>query len=252
MSDFKMFVIGHKKIPVKLPKDYVPIQVGKNNTGLELHYIEDNSGDNISDKNSNYCELTAIYWLWKNYELPKYVGICHYRRFFVDGLFVKFLNCKRVLKIMRKKQVILPNEYHTRSTVYNHYFEGSGREKDLILLRDIIKDKYPNYLEEYDAILNSESTSYCNMCVLNKDDFCEYCEWLFDILFQLEKEIDLTGYSTQELRVFGYLSEFLLDVWVKKKNYSIYNCPVYIVKDNKLKSLLYRIKLGLDNIKKYI
>ena len=76
----EIFVITHKKVFVNLPEGYIPIQVG--NANLDTQYLRDNTLDNISNKNSNYCELTAIYWLWKNYELPDYIGITHYRRFF--------------------------------------------------------------------------------------------------------------------------------------------------------------------------
>lgn len=53
-----------------MPDDsvYLPIQVG-----AALHpalgYVPDNTGYNISDKNPNYCELTALYWAWKTWNV---------------------------------------------------------------------------------------------------------------------------------------------------------------------------------------
>ena len=79
----KIYEITYKKCFCKTPKDYYPIQVGKIKTHLNLPYISDETGDSIAHKNLNYCELTAWYWLWKNEDLPAYVGLCHYRRFFV-------------------------------------------------------------------------------------------------------------------------------------------------------------------------
>lgn len=246
MKNFEMFVIGLKMIPIKLPDNYVPIQVGKNNTKIELPYISDDTLDNISEKNANYCELTAIYWLWKNYNLPKYVGLCHYRRFLTDNF--KFINERKVNKIMKDYDVILPIEHHTKSTVYNFYFKGAGKEKDLKILRDIISKKYNEYLQDYDDIMNSESTSYCNMGIFKKEDYISYCKWLFDVLFDVEKEVDLTGYNVQEARIFGYMGEFLLDVWIKHNNLKIYHTWVYMPKNNKIRSFLSRIKIGFKNI----
>lgn len=82
--DTRIFVMTHKKIEelsdrTVMPEIYIPMQVGR--AGKEdLGYLGDDSGDNISDKNSSYCELTGMYWLWKNMDCD-IIGICHYRRF---------------------------------------------------------------------------------------------------------------------------------------------------------------------------
>lgn len=49
------------------------IQVGAALTNLRIADITDCSGDNISVKNREYCELTALYWVWKNVR-SEYVG----------------------------------------------------------------------------------------------------------------------------------------------------------------------------------
>ena len=100
-SDLKVLVCYHK--PSVLPplnSCFVPIHVGRalnnasskdgqiNNTDQEWllsHMIGDNTGQNISTENRKYCELTAIYWAWKNYRAlgnPDYIGLSHYRRLF--------------------------------------------------------------------------------------------------------------------------------------------------------------------------
>lgn len=80
----KIYEITHKECFYPTPEEYIPIQVGKVNTKVNLPYINDENGDSIAEKNANYCELTAWYWLWKNEKLPDYIGLCHYRRFFVQ------------------------------------------------------------------------------------------------------------------------------------------------------------------------
>ena len=61
---------------------YLPIQVGKAISNTDLGVQGDNTGDNISEKNQSYCELTGIYWAWKNLKNVDYIGLCHYRRYF--------------------------------------------------------------------------------------------------------------------------------------------------------------------------
>lgn len=245
MNEFKMFVITHKKIEIKLPCDYIPIQVGKCNTNIILPYISDDSGDNISTKNSNYCELTAIYWLWKNYDLPKYVGICHYRRYLVKGFFSRYLKKNDIINDMKNYDVILPEVFHTKSNVYNYYIKGSGVKKDIDNLRDIINNNYSDYLKDFDSIIESECISYCNIAIMKRKDFINYCSWLFDVLFNLEKITDLTNYSIQEQRIYGYLAELLLNVWIKHQNLKVKNYSVLYPKKNIFVNFLARLKLGI-------
>ena len=80
--NIKILVVTHKKYWMPKIEMYLPIQVGLINKN-DLGYLKDNTGDNISYKNPNYCELTAMYWAWKNIDVD-YIGICHYRRYFTN------------------------------------------------------------------------------------------------------------------------------------------------------------------------
>lgn len=251
MKTFKMYVVTHKKFDYKLINSYKPIQVGKSTTHFNLPYITDDSGNNISEKNSNYCELTAVYWIWKNVNDCKYIGICHYRRYFVYGIFLKLVDEKYICKYLDKKKydIILPYMYKTESNVFNHFINStSGRKKDLDNLRKIILKFYPDYINDYDFVMNSKKASYCNMMVSSKIIFDNYCDWLFDILFKLEKITDLTGYSRQEQRLYGFLSEFLLNVWVKHNKLKIKYCGMYYIDNNYFKNCLKKIKLSIFNL----
>lgn len=253
MNEFKMYVVTHKKFNYNLLTSYEPIQVGKCNTNKVLPYISDDTGENISEKNNNYCELTAIYWIWKNVKKYKYVGICHYRRYFVYDLNSKLVDEDYISKYLEneKYDIILPYEYKTESNVYNHFVNStSGRKKDLENLRKIIKKLYPDYIDSYDYIMNSKKASYCNMMISSKKIFDNYCKWLFDILFELEKITDLTGYSKQEQRIYGFLSEFLLNIWVNYNNLKVKHCSMYYIEDNVIKNKLKMVKLGVRSILK--
>ena len=50
-----------------MPDDpmYIPVQVGSA-LNPPLPYIGDDTGDNISERNPYFCELTGLYWAWKN------------------------------------------------------------------------------------------------------------------------------------------------------------------------------------------
>lgn len=253
MKSIKLFVITHKEIFYKLKDIYIPILVGKNKKNNDLNYITDDTNDNISNKNSNYCELTGIYWLWKNYELPDYIGICHYRRFFVKRPFYNLINQKYIEKILSNYDVILPYPYDTKSSVKQHFIESpSGREKDLDRLERLIKEKYNSYYLDYMEVMNARAISYCNMVIMNKENFIKYCEWLFNILFEFEQTTDLNGYSVQEARIYGFLSEFLLNVWIKHNNLKISYCNVLKVEKNKITNFLKKIKLFLLDINRNI
>lgn len=241
----EMFVITHKEIFYPMKKGYVPILVGNNKN---LDYLRDNIGDNISEKNSNYCELTAMYWLWKNYELPDYVGICHYRRFFVKRPFYTLIDEKEMKKIFRKYDVILPYKYRYKKekakNAYEHFIESpSGRKEDIERLKTMIAEEYNEYYEDLISILESPKISYCNMVVMSKENYIKYCEWLFELLFKYEKRTDLSGYTQQEARIYGFLSEFLLNVWIKNKKLKVKYCNILKVDTDRKENLKIRLKL---------
>ena len=220
--DIKFLVATHKKY--WMPKDevYLPIHVGKEGKH-DLGYIGDNTGDNISIKNPNYCELTAIYWAWKNLKAD-YIGLVHYRRYFTKHNFRNYEKKKQdiLLKsdfknILKDVDIIVPDKrkyyIETNRSHYNH----AHYKKDLDETENIIKELYPEYSIAFNKVMNRTWAHMFNMFVMRKDYFDEYCEWLFTILFELEKRIDISNYTTMEARVFGFISELLLDVWLETK-----------------------------------
>lgn len=251
MEKVEMFVITHKDLFVKIPKNYKIIGVGEYGKKNKKNLLSDSNGDNISSKNANYCELTAIYWLWKNYNLPDYIGICHYRRYFVDGIFSKICDTNKILKIMNNYDVILPNKVRKKPDIWGYFANSiSGREKDLITLEKLIEKCYPEYYESFEKVMHSNAISYCNMCVMKKEDFNNYCSWLFEILEKYEKMVDLTGYTKQEQRIYGFMSEFLLNVWIEKEGKKVKYLNSMLFTENKIKNFLKRIKIFMKGILK--
>jgi len=209
--DTKIYVMTHKRI-AEIPNEiYVPMQVGK--VGKEdFGYLGDDTGDSISDKNSSYCELTGMYWLWKHAKCD-IIGICHYRRYFIKD--EKLLDKAYIEKVIQKYPIILPSSSCVReASTYEQYEEIHNSGKDLDICREVIAEKCPEYLPAFDIVMQSILVSVGNMWITRKDIYDRYCEWLFDILFEAEKRIDTTGYDAYQQRVMGFLSERLFRVWL--------------------------------------
>ncbi|MCI8548694.1 MAG: DUF4422 domain-containing protein [Bacilli bacterium] len=220
-NKIKIVVATHKKY--EMPKDnmYLPVQVGKEGKD-SIGYQGDNEGENISNKNQNYCELTGLYWAWKNLD-AEYVGLSHYRRHFClkkksKNVFDNILTYDEANEILNSTDIILPKKrkYYIEN-LYNHYKHTLYIEP-LDETRKIIEEKYPDYLNEFDKLHTRTSAHMFNMLIMKKDILKDYCEWLYNILFELEKRIDISKYDAFHARFFGRVSELLLDVWINTNN----------------------------------
>ncbi|ANZ57747.1 exopolysaccharide biosynthesis protein [Fructilactobacillus lindneri] len=226
--DIKILVASHKDSPMPKDKMYLPVLVGadKNYNG-QKGFQPDNQGNDISSKNPNYNELTAIYWAWKNLHNVDAIGLVHYRRLFSKGharLLENVLTENQVIKMLEKAPVILPRKRHYFvETIKSHYIHSHYQEP-LDVTREVIKKDFPDYLCSFDNVMKSRSAHMFNMFIMKTDYFDDYCEWLFSILNKVESKIDISEYSVQEARVFGYLSELLMDVWIQKNNVKYTEC----------------------------
>lgn len=215
-------VAAHKPYDIVNDIGYQPVQVG-----AALHekiegFDSDSKGDNISELNPYFSELTALYYIWKNVDAD-YKGIVHYRRYFgrksfhnrfKSASFDEIISSNEVQGILQKSDAILPKcrNYYIESNK-SHYAHAHNVD-DLVTIRKIIESDYPRYLPSFDAVMNRTKAHMFNMFVMKRTYFDEYSEWLFDILFKAQQMIDIKNYSIQEARVFGFLSELLLDVWL--------------------------------------
>lgn len=240
MKNIKIIVATHKKYWMPADDMYVPIQVGAEINNIDLDYLKDNTGDNISKKNKNYCELTGLYWAWKNLD-AEYIGLAHYRRHFcIKGSKGdkenKVLTLEQANRLLSKTDILLPNprNYYIE-TNYSQYVHAHHAE-DLDTTREIIAEMYPDYIEAYDKSMKSTIGHRFNMFIMKKDKFNEYCEWLFSILFELENCLDISQYNANDSRVFGFVSERLLDVWINANSYTYMNIPyIFMEQQNWIK-----------------
>lgn len=223
MKDVKIIVATHKKYTMPTDEMYLPLHVGKQDKE-SIGFIGDDTGDNISYKNLYYCELTGLYWTWKNLE-NEYIGLVHYRRYFSykkkgKDYFSNVLTIEEASHLLEKTDVILPNKRrYFIETLYNHYKHTLYIEP-LDETRNIVKECYPDYLLYFDKLKKRTSAHMFNMFIMKREILDEYCEWLFSILKLLENRVDIKKYDTFHTRFFGRISELLLDVYIEKNHIS--------------------------------
>ena len=251
----KIFAMTHKRFDVPDNPMYIPLHVGHAAAKEEFGYLGDDTGDNISDLNCYYAELSGVYWVWKNYHKADYVGICHYRRFLISetGYVFSEKEYEKILKeydIITTKQLELPNSYH-------YGFGAHHKISTLDETGNIIKKIYPEYYDAFVTLVNQNKTYFGNIMVTKKELFDEYADWLFTIFFELQKRIDLTFEDDYHKRVFGFISEFLLLVWVTVRRLKAFECRVAIIgekmetREIKDKMAVYFKNKDVDGAKKY-
>lgn len=227
-KNIKICVATHKTYRMPTEEMFLPIHVGAKGKD-DIGYTRDDSGDNISEMNPKCCELTGMYWMWKNVEAD-YYGLVHYRRYFSNGKknkdpFENIIEKDELEKLLKKYKVVLPKKrkYYIES-LYSHYGNTHYAEH-LDVTRDILMEMCPEYVEKYDKVMKRTYAHMFNMFVMKKDVFRRYCEWLFPILFELDRRIDASQYDAFQKRYLGRVSELLLDVWIEKNKLAYAEVP---------------------------
>lgn len=257
MKNIKIGIAYHKKSLIIRNECYLPIQVGKSlHTELDLGIQPDNTGENISERNDYYCELTALYWLWKNVKAD-YKGLCHYRRFFSFKTNWKYrcYNMLRVIQSLRshfffsspnivytdetefkkdsdkalyvidslldKYDMIVPKKIVENRSNYWHFIIYGSEIMELV--RRIVKEDFPTYYSHIDYIESPSSFYFGNMSIMKNELFNEYCTFLFGVLSKVENLL-VTERWYQDLhkekvfaRKLGYFGEYLTDLFIRKK-----------------------------------
>ena len=226
-QQIRILVACHRPYPIPKDSCYLPLEVG---AALHMEAIPgftaDDTGDNISAKNKNYCELTALYWAWKNLEAEA-IGLVHYRRYFAKrGIPKQIAEEIDFREALQKTPVILPVKRHYWiETNYSQYIHAH-HEQDLTVTRDVLAEGCPEYLNAYDREMAKRSGHRFNMFVMRQDLFRSYCEWLFCVLFEIESRLDISTYDNYNSRVFGFIAERLLDVWIEANHSPYVEMPV--------------------------
>lgn len=197
--------------PVENPSYIYPIQVGAALTDLTISELRDNTGENISYKNRNYCELTATYYAWKNSHAA-YKGLCHYRRIFD----ISDAQMQALMEKQAEWDVILPYptiHYPNISTQHIRYINDS----DWKAMQIAIKETVPEYFEAYNNLISSGEQYFYNfnMLIARADIFDDYCDFLFKVLKRAE-ELTIPKGADRADRFAGYMGENLTTLYFHK------------------------------------
>ena len=221
MMNVKIVVACHKACEVPSDDIYLPVHVGAEGKA-SIGFTPDNTGDNISTKNSRISELTGLYWAWKNVECD-YLGLVHYSRYFAmhkhfgTAKLDEVLTGTQARELLGRYDVIVParRRYYIE-TLYSHYAHTIDATH-LDITREVIREKCPEYLAGFDEVMGRTWAHMFNMFVMRRDLADEYCAWLFPVLFGVEERIDMSGKSLFESRRIGAVGERMLDVWLVRQ-----------------------------------
>lgn len=238
----RLFVTTHKNVN-RFESDIMqPVQVGLHEGSYRFPWaFHDDEGENISDRNPRYCELTTQYWAWKNVDAD-YYGFCHYRRYFdfsdtlhkenpygeimddyIDAKAAKEygLDDTNIERVVRQYDVITTPFGDLTKIIDKH---GTPRalweaapllhDDDMLRCYRILCKMYPDYKEDADAFFTGNKACFCNMFIMKKEIFFDYCSWMFPILEEFDKNTSYSDYSKEALRTPGHLSERLLNIYL--------------------------------------
>ncbi|HAR80006.1 MAG TPA: hypothetical protein DCR21_04165 [Succinivibrionaceae bacterium] len=250
----KIFISYKEKHRIFKSDILTPIQTGRKiSNEIFDSMIGDNTGDNISEDNPKYNELTAQYWVWKHYSeigSPEYVGFMHYRRHFVfcDKLsfdkrkpwyrgmpvFLKkygaeydinLLSSNILKQIDGKYDGYVLKGYNIKkfkendSYIREHYLMTIPGAKRVCwnAFYSSVYENFPDYREELDEFSMGSIMYCCNMFIFRKDLFFEYNNFCFSVLNSVDKKVDSNMFDIQEKRFLGYFGEYLLSIFIIKK-----------------------------------
>lgn len=222
-NNVQIVVATHKKYRMPDDEMYLPLHVGAegkvddNGKKLDLGYVKDNTGDNISNLNASFCELTGLYWAWKNLNY-EYIGIVHYRRHFGRKISRDPWKCVLTYEDIKcdlgKVKIFVPQKrWYIIETLYSHYAH-THYANHLDETKNILQEKYPEYVNNYNRVIKHRYGYMFNMMIMERCLLNDYCSWLFDILFDLKEKIQLSDLSAFQSRCYGRVSEILLNVWL--------------------------------------
>lgn len=232
---------------------YKAVQAGKTlHPELDLGYLCDNKGENISERNSCWSELTVLYWGWKNVKDVEYMGLNHYRRYF--DLDIKENNIDDLMKgydmIVVKSDSMFSNHERANNLMHMTSIE------DYYVFADTFLSIYPEYKEAFMEYFYHSKNSYpFQMFISKKEVYDDYCSFMFPVLFETEKRVKSHGYTRQR-RAMGYLGEWFLGLYIYCKNIKIKAVPIVDLSctplnkslgtliNNKMRRLFY----GINNI----
>lgn len=219
--EVKIVVASHKKYQMPSDNMYIPVLVGSKGKENIEGYQRDDDGENISELNPNFCELTGLYWAWKNLDTD-YIGLVHYRRHFsaegsAHDIWGRVLKKDDIACYLGQIKVFVPSKRrYWIETLYSHYMH-THHIVQLEETRTIISEKYPEYVNVFDRVVKRRWGYMFNMVIMKQELLNDYCSWLFDVLFELKKRLGEKGLTPFHSRYYGRISEIIFNVWLEEQ-----------------------------------
>ena len=227
-TNAKIYVVTHRNYNVNRDDLYCPICVGDY---VHENDISESEGENISYLNDKINECTAMYWMWKNTS-SEYVGLNHYRRYFynynvrAEG---NYLNKKTIARLFQTYDIILPHSLTFNSSLEEQLQNTINEDayiKGYNVINQAIKKQQPTYMDAFKHVMKGHKMFPCNMFVMPRKLFNEYCEWLFPFLIDAAESIDVSMYDKYSQRVIGFFAERMLTVWLTMHNFKVKEMPI--------------------------
>lgn len=199
-----------------------PIEIGAACHEIHSSYIRDDDGDNISKKDILYCELTGLYWMWKNDSAHDFLGLYHYRRIFK-------LSRSKIISYLRDYEWIVPKVTRVNPNISEHYIREHIPE-DWRHLMETLKDLYPEYYNTAQSLFGKDEVYFTNMFISSREMVSDYCNWLFPILQAVEVKLNLNdGRSKYQQRAIGFMAERLFYLYIKHNNFNVKEVRIWYV-----------------------
>lgn len=214
----KIYTMTHKHFQKPEDEIYIPLHVGRKGTE-DLGYMGDDTGDNISELNWLYGELTGLYWVWKQETEADIIGICHYRRYFLNEL-GSFMTQEEYEAALSDCDVMV-SELLSDGGRNRDNFGKAHNIADMDAVGEAIRKLYPQDYPAFCQVMEDDKCCYGNLMVTSREKYNEYCQWLFSVFDEASDKIDVSGYDMYHKRVYGFLSEVLLYVWVVARGYRV-------------------------------
>ncbi|WP_312518570.1 DUF4422 domain-containing protein [Anaerospora sp.] len=247
-----IYIACHKPYWVSTYSTYKSLHVGAASSTWEGASLRDDTGSNISIKNSNYCELTGLYWVWKNDTTSDIIGLCHYRRYFafLAGEMQSFPGVRDIIagydsqdeinkivspvcleEYLNKHDIIVPIPVKFEVSLEEHYCMAHISD-DWNVMKKAVSKLFPEYSSSMKACFAEKWFYPYNMFIMRRALFEEYMSWLFLILDEVERNITIDK-DPYQARVFGFLSERLFNLFVYHKHLKKKEIPIVFIDEEK-------------------
>lgn len=235
-------------------ESFLPIAAG----GCRNDILNDACGDdNISSKNKYYGDFTSIYWAWKYLKGVDVIGTSHYRRYIADIDCLKnyeydfsfsqfnfgFYSIKNLVKHLEKYDFVMLKQQNWNVSVKEQYLSNHVSEENLKVVTVALSKIHPEAVVYWQKYLSSYVFQPGYLFLTKWKFFDEMCEWLYPVLVEVEKNLDLNNFCGYQERVIAFLYERLVPVFIYSKGYTIKGNSLYFISENEGRNSLFVFKL---------